>query len=458
MSARFLNVLLVGGAQEDVFLLARELERSGFAPDVRRVRGIRQAVDALATSTPDIVLAAQPRASGILENALRRVGADAPVLLLVGAAQEQAALAALARGARDYVIRGHLARLGPVVSRELRSVDERRECCRNPESIAAIETRHGATLAIFDEAYYRVGIDGVIQEISPVIKKRTGYEPSELIGRNAREIYIAPEERERYLEQMLQHGAVEDFELTLRKKSGDPITVSVNARLIRDESGRPLVIEGALRDITERKRIEAALRRNEQLYRTLARNIPNGSVFMFDEDLRYTLVDGTGLRDSGPPKEVFEGRTMREVFDAELCRILEPAYQGALKGQASVIEASYAERIYEVRVLPVRDECGRVRAGMAMTQDITERKRVEKDREELIRRLQEALSSIKTLRGLIPICSSCRRIRNDQGYWQQVDEYIREHSDVRFSHGLCKECAQKLYPDLYEEQEGKKME
>jgi PAS domain S-box-containing protein len=81
--------------------------------------------------------------------------------------------------------------------------------------------------------------------------------------------------------------------------------------------------------------------------------------------------------------------------------------------------------------------------------DITALKRVESEREHLIQELQQALKKVKTLRGLLPICASCKKIRDDQGYWQVVDDYIRQHSLAEFSHGLCPACAQKLYPEYY---------
>jgi len=62
--------------------------------------------------------------------------------------------------------------------------------------------------------------------------------------------------------------------------------------------------------------------------------------------------------------------------------------------------------------------------------------------------LQKALDEIKTLRGIIPICASCKKIRNDDGYWQQLELYIKDHSDAEFSHGICDECVRKLYPDF----------
>ncbi len=65
-------------------------------------------------------------------------------------------------------------------------------------------------------------------------------------------------------------------------------------------------------------------------------------------------------------------------------------------------------------------------------------------------KLQEALDKVKTLSGLLPICSNCKKIRDDHGYWHQIEHYIHEHSEADFSHGLCAECAQKLYPDIYQ--------
>ncbi len=76
-------------------------------------------------------------------------------------------------------------------------------------------------------------------------------------------------------------------------------------------------------------------------------------------------------------------------------------------------------------------------------------KQAEEERERLIRELQDALANIKTLRGLLPICFSCKQIRDDKGYWNQIDTYIQEHTDAEITHGICPTCAQKLYPDLY---------
>jgi phosphoserine phosphatase RsbU/P len=67
-----------------------------------------------------------------------------------------------------------------------------------------------------------------------------------------------------------------------------------------------------------------------------------------------------------------------------------------------------------------------------------------------IEELRQALDQIKTLRGILPICASCKKIRDDQGYWNQVEVYVREHTEAEFSHGICPECVRKLYPEWAE--------
>ncbi|MBN1568361.1 MAG: GAF domain-containing protein [Acidobacteria bacterium] len=80
------------------------------------------------------------------------------------------------------------------------------------------------------------------------------------------------------------------------------------------------------------------------------------------------------------------------------------------------------------------------------------RKQEEEEREKLIAELREALSNVRILSGLLPICSSCKKIRDDKGYWNQIEAYIKEHSDVDFSHGICPECAKHFYPEFFDKE------
>ncbi len=94
-------------------------------------------------------------------------------------------------------------------------------------------------------------------------------------------------------------------------------------------------------------------------------------------------------------------------------------------------------------ISPVKDDSGAIIGASTIARDITERERVLKERGKLIIELQEALAKVKTLKGLLPICAWCKKIRDDQGYWQQIEGYIRDHSEADFSHGICPACAQK---------------
>ena len=79
---------------------------------------------------------------------------------------------------------------------------------------------------------------------------------------------------------------------------------------------------------------------------------------------------------------------------------------------------------------------------------ITRLERTQDQKVKLIDKLQQTLGEVKTLRGIIPICASCKNIRDDQGFWNKVEAYFGKHSEVNFTHGICPDCAQKLYPDL----------
>ncbi len=87
---------------------------------------------------------------------------------------------------------------------------------------------------------------------------------------------------------------------------------------------------------------------------------------------------------------------------------------------------------------------------------IEEKKRIEEEKEKLIEELKEALEKVKTLKGLLPICSHCKRIRDDKGYWEKIEVYIRNHTEVDFTHGICPECMEKKFPKYSKNDKDKK--
>jgi CheY-like chemotaxis protein len=126
---------------------------------------------------------------------------------------------------------------------------------------------------------------------------------------------------------------------------------------------------------------------------------------------------------------------IREQFNIPVIFLTAFVDEKTLDRAKETLPAGYLTKPFEENDLRIAIEVGLYRA------------RLEKEREKLLRELQEAMSKIKTLSGLIPICAWCKKIRNDQGYWQTVEHYIEEHSQAEFTHGMCPDCQKKFMAD-----------
>ncbi|MBN1670851.1 MAG: PAS domain S-box protein [Kiritimatiellae bacterium] len=154
-------------------------------------------------------------------------------------------------------------------------------------------------------------------------------------------------------------------------------------------------------------------------------------------------------------EEELIGRNIADLFvSAEIRKFSDlSALIDAAEGEKEeflAVRADSTEFFVEVHSSNVTSRTGQVIGRMAFFVDISRRKKVEQEKDVLVRKLQEALDNIKTLRGLIPICAGCKKVRDDKGFWHQVEEYVHRHSEARFSHGLCPDCVKRLYPELAE--------
>jgi hypothetical protein len=197
------------------------------------------------------------------------------------------------------------------------------------------------------------------------------------------------------------------------------------------------------RDITERKQAEAALRLSEERFRVALKGAPV-VVFTQDLQLRYTWINSPVLA-WGSQDSI--GKTDAEIVGGEEGARLTAIKQEVLRtGVGSRTEVSVAfeglMHYFDLIVEPLRDPSGMLLGLICSATDITSSKN-------LIAKLQEALDQINVLSGLLSICASCKRIRDEHQTWQPLESYIQAHSEAKFSHGVCPDCLRKLYPDYY---------
>lgn len=133
----------------------------------------------------------------------------------------------------------------------------------------------------------------------------------------------------------------------------------------------------------------------------------------------------------------------------DLPEIYERIKKGDVTERVETVRVRKDGRMVEVSLTmsPVKDAEGKIIGASTVAIDISKRKREEAEWLRLIQELTEALAHVKTLSGLLPICAACKKIRDDKGYWQQVETYIKERSDAEFTHGICPDCAKRLYPE-----------
>ncbi|MCT7970395.1 PAS domain S-box protein [Laspinema sp. D1] len=206
---------------------------------------------------------------------------------------------------------------------------------------------------------------------------------------------VHPEDREALqadITQALQTGQPFERNHRMLLADGSIKFISSKGQPIFNAEGEIVKLIGTGHDITERHQSEEALRRSEELYRAIARNFPNGGICLFDQDLRYTLVDGRELDEIGFSKTDMEGKTLGEFWPPETAAMLEPLYRAAFAGETAVFELPFRERIYFVHLLPVTHTNGEIFAGMLVAQNITALKEAEtalKQREESLRGILE---------------------------------------------------------------------
>ncbi len=281
-----------------------------------------------------------------------------------------------------------------------------------------------------------------------------GYEPGEFDHNIAAWVErIHPDDLARLSDAVERHRTSREpisYEYQIQRKDGSLRCWSDYGVPVLGEGGRPFKWIGVCKDITNRKQAEQELRESEERYRSLFTNEID-SISIFEADTRKIVdVNDAFLTLYGYTREEALQLTTDDI-SAEPEKTQKAIKHSSQTG--SVFIQGRRHRKKDGTEIYVDFSSGpftwKGRALMfAIIRNVTDRKIVEAERERLIVDLQKALDEINTLRGFIPICSSCKKIRDDQGYWHQVEEYIRDHSQAEFTHSICQSCAQKLYPEI----------
>jgi PAS domain S-box-containing protein len=305
----------------------------------------------------------------------------------------------------------------------------------------------------FGDGFSLVDATEVFTAANPAAERIFGVPPGGLPGRNLME-FLPPDQRDLIQHKTAQRreGVGDSYELRIQRPDGEECFLWVTA--IPDlRSGDTFTGSAAFfQDITQRKRTERALQRSEARFRTLVDQAPV-AVAMTREG-RFLHVNRTWLGLFGfTEAAALETQTIFQcVHPWELASFQahqEQVIQGRIPAKTFIFQALRADGSC---FLTATEVCGLDLddgpAVLRFFRDITEEQRNEAERENLIHDLQKALEEVQVLSGLLPICSYCRKVRDDHGYWNRIEAYLEARTGAAFSHGVCPECMKANFPEI----------
>jgi len=249
------------------------------------------------------------------------------------------------------------------------------------------------------DGLYTLNEQGVIDFCNESFARNLGYDPEELRGEHA-ETTLVPGELEkgqRTIVELLESEADSTtVDLTFQRKDGTEREISIHYTLLYDKDGDYSGLIGVTRDITERIERERELERRQELFDGLVDHFPNGAVFLFDSDNRYTMAGGDELERVGIDPDGMLGKSPSEVFQPKNAVRLEEAHRAALRGETSAFHEPIWDRHYEIQTIPIRDSDGDVVSGMSLAQNVTERVRRERE-------LKQSNTLLSTLFDALPV-------------------------------------------------------
>ncbi len=321
------------------------------------------------------------------------------------------------------------------------------------------EEDHRNFLNALNDAVICSDLDGRVVFINSYAEKLFGCRADNVLGK---EISIfCPEdlldEQKNMIQEVIRNGTIKPFRTKRIKLDGSIVPVEISLHLSLDAQGRPEGFNGVLRDITDRIRQEETIRKTQEKMQYILDSLPD-MIIEVDADMRVLWANKSAL-DLNPDAV---GRFCHEAFPGNKERCQGCYCAKAFKSQSiehgimhQPSSKTAGNSYWENYGIPLKNRNGddKELTVLEVSRNVTARVEAEKEKERLIKELKDALERVNELSGLLPICSHCKKIRDDKGYWNQLEMYLSVHSELKFTHSICQECAKKYYPDMdiYEE-------
>jgi PAS domain S-box-containing protein len=332
------------------------------------------------------------------------------------------------------------------------------------EAQQALQEAHDRYIDLYDYApvgYFTVDKKGTIHEANLTATSLLGVDRVSLVGKPLSHFVFEDDSDTCYLK-LRQVFLIQEkmtCELRFVKEKGDQFYAQLEGITVQDLDGKVTRARIIFTDISKRKRIEETLERQHNLTQMYL-DIAGVMLAALNTEGQITMINRKGCEIIGYRDDEIIGRNWFDVcLPGALREEVKNVFNKLMAGDITPVE------YYENPVLTrdgeqliiafhntvLYDSSHSIVGILFSGEDITERKLAEQEKQKLIADLQKALSEVKKLSGFLPICASCKKIRDDTGYWNEVERYIGEHSEAKFSHGICPDCMRKLYPEEADE-------
>jgi PAS domain S-box-containing protein len=294
---------------------------------------------------------------------------------------------------------------------------------------------------------YRTRIeDGKLLAANKTLAKMLSYDSVDTFINESvsSEKYVDPKRMDELFEKLQEFSTVDGFEIEMIRKDGTSGTFEISSTIYPERG----YIEGIIIDISRRKQAEIAVKESAERYRTFFEKGTDGIVIIDPQTTKPIEFNDQACRQLGYSRQEFallhlsdiEAKEKEKEIKEHINKILTEGFD-----DFETVQRTKQGELRNVRVIAQIIHVLEKEVYHCIWRDITKRKQAEKEQNRLITELKEAILKVKTLSGLLPICSSCKRIRDDEGYWNQIESYISQHSNVDFTHGLCPKCMDKMY-------------